>query len=88
MKRLHLIIIMVTLLLSQWGMIDHAFHEHNAGEVCDYCITAKAVDDAVTSSEKIVVSDKQNQNPDVLLQASNFKTTRHFYSVRAPPQFI
>ena len=88
MKRLHLTIVMVTLLLSQWGIIDHAFHEHVESEVCDYCITAKPFDDAVTSSDEIVVSNRQNQTPAVLLATANSKTRNHFYSVRAPPHLI
>ena len=88
MKRLHFAIIMITLLLSQWGVIDHAFHEHEAGEVCDYCISAKPFDDAVTSSDVIVVPNKQTQTPAVLLKTAHSKTRNHFYSVRAPPHLI
>ena len=79
---------MITLLLSQWGVIDHAFHDHFEGEVCDYCISAKPFDNAVTSSDEIVVSDSQNQNPAVLLQVAKSETPRYYYSVRAPPRTI
>ena len=87
MKRLHFTIIMNTLLLSQWGMIDHAFHEHVAGEVCDYCITAKSFDDTVSSLDQTVAPGIQSQNPEVLLQAAKSETLSHYYNVRAPPQF-
>lgn len=79
---------MITLLLSQWGVIDHSFHEHVAGEVCDYCISAKSFDDAITSTEQKFVAHKANQNPVVLLKTADTKTTSYFYSVRAPPRLI
>jgi len=87
MKRLHFIVIMVTLLLSQWGTIEHAFHKHDAGEVCDYCISAKSFNHALTSSVQLFVPEIQKQNPEVPVLESHLKTTRHFYSVRAPPRF-
>jgi len=79
---------MITLLLSQWGVIDHAFHEHIAGEVCDYCLSAKSFDDTIPALEQTVAPGVQSQNPEVLLQVVKSKTLSHYYSVRAPPQFI
>ena len=88
MKRLHFTIITITLLLSQWGVIEHAFHEHVAGEVCEYCLTAKSFDDIVLSSDQAVVPAIQSQISEVLFQAAKSETFSHYYSIRAPPQFI
>ena len=88
MKRLHLIILSITLLLSQWGTIDHVYHEHTAGEVCDFCISAKSFDHAVTSSSQTTALIKQIQSPDILAQASNSKSVARHYAVRAPPRLI
>lgn len=88
MKRLHLIIFTITLLLSQWGSIDHVYHDHIAGEVCDFCITAKSFDNAVTSSFQATTLTKQTQQVDILLQASISQSVTRYYSVRAPPRLI
>ena len=88
MKSLHIIVLAFTLLLSQWGTIDHVYHEHTAGEVCDFCISAKSFDHAVTSSSQYLALIKQVQSPEILAQASTSKTVIRHYSVRAPPRFI
>lgn len=88
MKRLHIIALTITLLLSQWGTIDHVYHEHTAGEVCDFCISAKSFDHAVTSSSQDLALIKQVQSPEILAQASTSKTVIRHYAVRAPPRFI
>lgn len=88
MKRLHYIILTITLLLSQWGTIDHVYHDHIAGEVCDYCVSAKSFDHAVTHTSVTAVVSKQTLQPEVLAQASITKSTTRHYAVRAPPRFI
>lgn len=88
MKRLHLIIFTFALLLSQWGTIDHVYTHHAAGEVCDYCVSAKSFDHAVTSSFQITDVIKQTQLPVVLAQASIEKNASRHYVARAPPRFI
>lgn len=88
MKHLHLIVLTVSLLLSQWGTIDHVYHEHTAGEVCDFCISAKSFDHAVTSSSQSIALIKQMQRPVILAQVSTSKSVTRYYAVRAPPRFI
>ena len=88
MKLIHLIILTVTLLLSQWGTIDHVYHEHTAGEVCDYCVSAKSFDHAVTSSVQTTTVFKQTQQANMLAQASTSQSVTRYYSARAPPRFI
>ena len=88
MKRLHLIILTVTLLLSQWGMIDHVYHEHVAGEVCDFCISAKSFDHVVTSSFQATTITQQTQEPEVLVQEATSNSSNRYYATRAPPRLI
>lgn len=88
MKHLHLIILTVTLLLSQWGTIDHVYHEHSAGEVCDYCVSTKSFDNAITSSVQTTAVFKQTQQAEILAQASTTRSITRYYAVRAPPRFI
>lgn len=88
MKRLHLIILTATLLLSQWGTIDHVYHEHTAGEVCDYCVSAKSFDHASLSSSLSTIVIKQTQQAEIQAQASIAKTVSRHYASRAPPRLI
>lgn len=88
MKRLHLIIFTVALLFSQWGTIDHVYTHHTAGDVCDYCVSAKSFDHAVTSSFQVTHVIKQAQSPVVSAQASIEKIASRYYASRAPPRFI
>ena len=88
MKRLHLIILTLTLLLSQWGAIDHVYHEHVAGDVCDYCVSGKSFDHAVISSSLSPLVTKQTQQAEILAQASIAKSVSRNYRVRAPPRLI
>lgn len=88
MNRLHLIILTVTLLLGQWGSIDHVYHDHAASEVCDFCISAKSFDHAVASSFQATTLTKQTQQAETLLQASTSQGVIHYYAVRAPPRLI
>jgi len=88
MKRLHLIILTVTLLLSQWGTIDHVYHDHTVGEVCDYCVSAKLFDHAAPSSFQTTRVIIQTQQAETLAQASTSQSITHYYNVRAPPRLI
>lgn len=88
MKNLHLIIFTITLLLSQWGAIDHVYHEHTAGEVCDYCVTAKSFDHAASNSGQTLSLTSQAQQSEMLLQAPTLKSVTRYYAVRAPPRLI
>ena len=87
MKRLQLFIFTITLLLFQWGTLDHQYHDHDMGEVCDYCISAKSLNDAVSNSVQTIVLNKHIQNPEVLLTSATFTTVSQYYAVRAPPRF-
>lgn len=88
MKRLHFIILTVTLLLSQWGSIDHAYHAHKSGEVCDYCIGAQSLDHAVISTVQSIAVVKQTPVQEEQNQTSLTKTFTRYYAARAPPRFI
>ena len=88
MKRLHLIILTATLLLSQWGTIDHVYTDHTAGDVCDYCVSAKSFDHAVISSFQVTHVTKQTQSSVVIAQTSIEKIASRYYASRAPPRFV
>lgn len=85
MKRLHYVIFTAILLLSQWGSIDHVYHEHTAGEICDYCIGSQPFDNAVSHSFQSAPFVKQIQQPELLAKGFTSKNITRYYAVRAPP---
>ncbi|MDH5395317.1 MAG: hypothetical protein OEW97_03515 [Gammaproteobacteria bacterium] len=88
MKRLHFIILAVTLLFSQWGSIDHVYHAHKAGDVCDYCITAQSLDHAVSHAVPTLGVVKQTNIQQALPQFSVTKNVTRHYGARAPPRLF
>ncbi len=88
MTRLNFIILAVTLLLSQMGTLDHAYTEHQSGEVCDYCLSLPSLDHAINSSAQANFSNNTIQQHIELAQKSFSANTIRFYAARAPPRLI
>ena len=88
MKLLHLIFLTLVLLFAQGSSLDHIYHDHKNGEVCDYCLSAHPLDHAVTTSIQSFLSIKklqwQAEPAKVFITESNIR----YYAVRAPPRFI
>jgi hypothetical protein len=85
MKRLHLIVLVVTLLLSQMGTLDHVYSAHRSGEVCDYCLSVPSLGHALSNFIQTDFSINATQHYVELAQVTHFASTRRFYAARAPP---
>jgi len=90
MKRLHLIILALFLLLGQLSGFDHFSHDHDheSGEVCDYCLSAQSLDHAVTVSSSLLVADHKPHWQSESVKSFIANNSIRFYAVRAPPRFI
>ena len=88
MNRLNFIILAVTLLLSQLGSLEHAYSEHESGEVCDYCVSTPSLDHAINGSVSLHLSSRSSQQHNDQAQAFFSAKTIHFYAARAPPHLI
>jgi len=88
MKQLHLIFLTLFLLLGQWSSLEHDYHDHESGEICDYCLNAQPLDHAVTNSVELGISNEPTHQQDELAQEFISKSNIRYYSVRAPPRFI
>lgn len=88
MKRLYIPVFVLVLLLTQWGSLAHDYHIHDSGEGCDYCLSAHALDYAISPSGQhfFESSFSQLQPEKVWLRTS--KNGFHYYIARAPPRFI
>jgi len=88
MKYLYMPILVAILLLVQWGVLGHDFHIHDTAETCDYCVSAHALDHAVTSTEQAVsVSPILQYQPEQAWVSASINSFYH-YAARAPPRFI
>jgi len=87
MKQLYIITLALVILLSQLGSIEHAYHEHDSGEACEYCLSAHSFDAAILTAEFTTpvypLSFHINQPTLSLFTESRF----NHYSARAPPSF-
>jgi len=88
MKNLNLLVLAITLLNSQLGTLDHVYSEHHSGEVCDYCISAPSLDNALSHNFKTDFSNNSVQSHDEITRAQLSTSTVRFYAARAPPRLI
>lgn len=83
------LIILLTLLslLSQWAWVEHAYHEHDAGEICEICLLGHAqAHAAVPSTLPLTASYPEHfERPQHSRQAARPAFTRQ--NIRAPPVF-
>lgn len=88
MYRFQLTVFTIILLLAQWGSFEHAYHEHDSGEVCDYCLTSQALDHVVTPAIQFVFTSSFHQIlPRQVLGYFSISAVR-YYATRAPPRYI
>jgi len=86
MKRLHFIFFALVLLLSQWGSLDHAFHDQD--EVCDICLVAHSLDHGLATSVESVFSQPNHQLYIEITHVFTVADSVRFYPARAPPGLI
>jgi hypothetical protein len=83
------LIILLTLLslLSQWAWVEHAYHEHDAGEVCKICLLGHAQSHAVLPTTLTLPTPypEHFDQPRSTPQAVTRTFTRQ--NIRAPPVF-
>lgn len=88
MSRLYLLTFAFIMLLGQWGSLDHAYHQHDTGEVCDYCISSQALDHAIAPITLLVLTPSfEDFQPEQTEHQIANSHVRH-YTVRAPPRFL
>ena len=88
MKRLLLTFIAVFILLGQQGSFDHAFHDHEAGEICDFCLHSKALDHFAENAIPTIAHTYHLQQQVEIALAIFYKNHTNYFTARAPPRFI
>lgn len=89
MRRFLLTALTLVTLLSQWGWLEHAYHDHDAGERCEFCLSsASQHDHAITASSasQLPVIVHNFIAPPLIL--SQPVLTNGSIRIRAPPRFL
>ena len=80
-------LLVMLLLLSQWGWVEHGYHEHEENEVCEVCLSASGHAAATSSSSQLPPIQGSEVLPPVVESVLATATPR-FYATRAPPRSI
>jgi len=88
MKRLYLTVLVLVVLLTQWGSLSHDYHIHTEDESCDYCLSAQTFDHAVTPSTLKAHLPKFFQFKAKHTRLIVLNKGFYNYAARAPPRFI
>ena len=88
MKRLLLISLIAVVLLTQWGVVAHAYQAHDDETVCELCLVGSQHDHALAPglSSYTPISARGFDGP--ASQQPFTQQTPCYYSVRAPPRFL
>ena len=88
MKSLNLIILTIILALGQWASLDHAYHDHQENEVCEYCLSIKPLEHTATGSSYHIPSSSHSQWHFELVTTIDVLGSASYFAARAPPRFI
>ena len=88
MKRRLLIILAFLVLFGQWANIEHAYHDHIDGGVCEYCLSAQPLDHSLVDCTHAFIVAKTSYLHDAGFNDSTPIITVRYYSSRAPPHSI
>ncbi len=88
MKRLHAPILVVVLLLTQWGVLNHDYHIYDSADNCDFCLSAHALNYAHTPVLQFVFEPTFFRYQPNQTWNSVSKNGIRLYAARAPPRFI
>jgi len=87
MRQTLITLLFVITLLSQWGWLEHGYHNHDASEVCELCVSASG-HVAVTPSILQLSTIQGSHFSPPAITPSLTATAPRFYATRAPPTFL
>ena len=88
MKRLNLLVLTLFLVLGQWSSFEHAFHEHQESEVCDFCLNKKPLEQLANHTIDTFIPQSISQQHEKLAFELVLNTQASYFSARAPPRLI
>lgn len=90
MKQLFLTFLAIFIILGQQGSFEHAYHDHDhdMGEVCDYCLSGKSLDHLAINSLQSIAPTFDLQWKNAFVLPVIYKSHTSYFAARAPPRFI
>lgn len=88
MRHYLLTLLAVITLLSQWGWVEHAYHDHDHNEVCEVCLNASTHDHALTTSLPSPHAEASFAISEQLSTQLLAQRPVRYYASRAPPYFL
>ena len=81
------LIILLTLfsLLTQWAWVEHIYHDHDAGEMCEVCLIGQAQSHAAIPPALQLPPALPEQFEQVLRTWQPQEQHREHQNIRAPP---
>lgn len=87
MRRTLITLLAVVTLLSQWGWVEHGYHDHDANEVCAACVSAAGHVAVPSSTLQLPVTYGCSFDAPPV-SASFSSVAARYYHTRAPPSFL
>ena len=87
MRRTLITLLVVITLLSQWGWVEHAYHEHLPDEVCEVCVSASG-HVAVPPSVPLLPGLGEHVLVTPTVTATLNSDAPRYYQSRAPPRLL
>ena len=88
MRRLLFTLLTIFVLLTQFGLLAHAYQDHDSNESCHLCLPSSQLGHALTSSPvSLSVAGTFIQHA-ILPQQTTEQQAVRYYAVRAPPRFL
>ena len=88
MKRFLTLFLLGFVLLTQFGLVAHAYQDHAEEEVCHLCLTNSGHDHAIVANLLSLPVSGTFAFQDAIPQAATEQRTVRYYAVRAPPRFL
>lgn len=90
MRRILLISLATFVLLAQWGLVAHAYHEHTEddAQVCELCLNHKVHNQALLPDTTQFQINSSRYIPATFVNDTFITQFSRHYSVRGPPVFL
>ena len=87
MRRSLITLLIAITLLSQWGWVEHGYHSHDSGDVCEVCVNASG-HVALMPTAPQLPHQHGSELPVAAFYHSFNPATPRYYTSRAPPRFL
>lgn len=88
MRRILPLLLAVLFLMTQWGLVAHAYQDHDDEVVCELCLAKNQHDHVLLSSAPVLNLVQQSVQDEASQYHAFSPATLTHYSSRAPPHSL